>query len=51
MIRQHIDMFVNEFSFDAGAEGEAAIRFMLNAAAKVEDLAIPKNPLFWDQSI
>lgn len=50
VIRQHIDMFVNEFSFDAGAEGEAAIRFMLNAAAKVEDLAIPKKPLFWDQS-
>ena len=50
VIRRHIEMFVNDFSDDAGAEGEAAIRFMLNAAAREEKFAMSSKPLFWDQS-
>jgi 1,4-dihydroxy-6-naphthoate synthase len=41
IIHRHIDMFVNHFSLEAGAEGERATRFILEAAAKQEGIALP----------
>ncbi len=32
VIRLHIDAFVNEFTLDAGLEGERALRSLLEAA-------------------
>lgn len=49
VIRQHIETFVNEFSLDPGREGERAIRFLLQAAAKQQQLAFPQKPVFWDE--
>ena len=49
VIRQHIETFVNEFSLDPGKEGERAIRFLLEAAAKQQRLALPQKPVFWDE--
>jgi 1,4-dihydroxy-6-naphthoate synthase len=48
VMRQHIEMFVNEFSDDAGAEGKEAIHYMLKAASEYQNLAVPAKPLFWD---
>ncbi|GLI34939.1 1,4-dihydroxy-6-naphthoate synthase [Desulforhabdus amnigena] len=50
IIRRHIDMFVNDFSVDVGAEGEQATRFLLEAAARQENLPMPTKGIFWDQS-
>lgn len=49
VIRRHIDMFVNDFSFDAGDEGKQAIRFLLEAAGKDEGILVHKNRVFWDE--
>ncbi len=49
VIRQHIDMFVNEFSVDVGLDGKRAIRHLLEAAARVNGLRLPDKPLFWDE--
>jgi len=48
VMRRHIEMFVNEFSLDAGVEGKAAVRYMLKAASEYRNLAVPAMPLFWD---
>jgi len=48
VMRRHIEMFVNEFSLDAGLEGKAAVRYMLKAASEYRNLAVPAKPLFWD---
>jgi 1,4-dihydroxy-6-naphthoate synthase len=50
VIRRHIDMFVNDFSLDVGTEGEKAIRFILEAASEVEEIPLPRKPIFWNQS-
>lgn len=47
--REHIDLYVNDFSLDYGREGEAAIRYLLGRAEELG--AIPESadrPLFWD---
>jgi 1,4-dihydroxy-6-naphthoate synthase len=49
IIRRHIDMFVNDFSLEAGAEGKRATRFLLEAAAKQENLAMPRQGIFWNE--
>ncbi len=46
VIERHIDMFVNDFSFNVGAEGERAVRFILEAAAAREGTSLPDKPLF-----
>jgi 1,4-dihydroxy-6-naphthoate synthase len=51
VIRQHVETFVNEFSLDVGKEGERAIRFLLEAAAKQQRLALPQKPIFWDENL
>jgi 1,4-dihydroxy-6-naphthoate synthase len=47
VIRLHIDAFVNEFSIDAGAEGERALRSLLEAACALENRPMPGQSLFW----
>jgi len=49
VIGQHIDTFVNEFSLDVGEEGERAIRFLLEAAAKQQGQPLPQKPIFWNE--
>ncbi len=51
VIHRHIDMFVNDFSMDAGFEGKKAVRYMLEAAAKLEGLPLPEAPVFWDDAL
>lgn len=47
VIRLHIDAFVNEFSIDAGPEGESALRRLLEAACAMENRPLPSRQLFW----
>jgi 1,4-dihydroxy-6-naphthoate synthase len=47
VIGLHIDAFVNEFSLNAGAEGEKAMRKLLEAACALENRPFPKQDLFW----
>jgi 1,4-dihydroxy-6-naphthoate synthase len=49
VIRQHIDMFVNDFSLDVGEEGERAIRLLVEAAKRRSNLALPQKQIFWDR--
>jgi 1,4-dihydroxy-6-naphthoate synthase len=49
VIRQHIATFVNEFSLDVGEEGERAIRFLLEAAAKQQGQPFPQKRIFWNE--
>ncbi len=46
IIQQHIDMFVNDFSLDAGEEGAAAIEFLLQAAAQQQGLTLARDSIF-----
>ncbi len=46
MIRLHIDAFVNEFTLDAGLEGERALRSLLEAACALENKSFPGRELF-----
>jgi 1,4-dihydroxy-6-naphthoate synthase len=49
VIRKHIDMFVNDYSHDAGEEGRSAIRALLEAAARQRKSHLPDQPLFWSE--
>ncbi len=46
--RQHIDLYVNDFSVDYAAEGEAAIRELLEAAATLRVIPPSTKGIFWD---
>lgn len=46
VIHRHIKTFVNEFSLEAGEEGENAIRRLLRAACDLENIPFPGNSLF-----
>jgi len=46
VIRQHVDMFVNDYSLDVGAEGERAIRLLLEASASQQKKTFPDRSLF-----
>lgn len=48
VIRQHIEMFVNDFSLDLGNEGEEAIRVLLQASARQDDITVRDENLFLD---
>lgn len=48
VIGQHIETFVNEFSLEVGEEGERAIRFLLEAAARRQGRLLPQKPIFWE---
>jgi 1,4-dihydroxy-6-naphthoate synthase len=48
VMQQHIDMFVNDFSLDIGGQGERAVRFLLEAAAREENTSLGDKPLFWE---
>ena len=47
VMRLHIDTFVNDFSIDAGPEGERALRSLLEAACAMENRPLPSRQLFW----
>jgi 1,4-dihydroxy-6-naphthoate synthase len=47
VIRRHIDTFVNDFSMDAGEEGETALKRILGAACALENIPFPAGSLFW----
>jgi 1,4-dihydroxy-6-naphthoate synthase len=47
VIRRHIDTFVNEFSIDAGEEGENAMKRLLQAACSLDKISFPGDSLFW----
>ncbi len=47
VIGMHIETFVNEFSLDAGPEGEKALRRLLEAACALENRPFPETNLFW----
>ena len=47
VIRLHIDAFVNEFSLNAGIEGEKAMRKLLETACSLENRPFPEQSLFW----
>ena len=42
----HIDLYVNEYTLDYGAEGEAAIHHLMNRAARAGILPVTDTPLF-----
>ena len=46
VIRLHIDAFVNEFTMDAGPEGERALRRLLEAACALENKPLPEMEFF-----
>ena len=47
--KAHIDLYVNEFTRDYGAEGEEAIRRLLDAAAEFGVVPRSDEGLFWDE--
>jgi 1,4-dihydroxy-6-naphthoate synthase len=46
VMRQHIDLYVNDFSRDYGSEGEAAIRHLLTTAEELAIVPRSVQPLF-----
>ena len=46
--RQHIDLYVNDFTLDYGEEGEQAIRELLEAASSIRVVPRSDKGLFWD---
>ncbi|MHB1344169.1 MAG: 1,4-dihydroxy-6-naphthoate synthase [Thermoleophilia bacterium] len=50
--REHIALYVNDFSLDYGREGEAAIRHLLSLAEEAGTApAWAEQPLFWDDLV
>jgi 1,4-dihydroxy-6-naphthoate synthase len=47
VISLHIDAFVNEFTMDAGIEGEEALRSLLDAACALAKRPLPNREIFW----
>ncbi len=48
VIRRHIETFVNDFSVDAGQEGENALKRLLSAACDLEKVPFSSDSLFLD---
>jgi len=48
--RRHIETYVNEFTLDVGREGRAAVRTLLERAARRGKLHQPRAPLFWGEA-
>lgn len=46
VMRQHIDLYVNEFTRDYGKEGEAAIQHLLQTAEKLGVVPTSNQPIF-----
>ena len=51
IIRQHIDTFVNDYSMDLGAEGEQAIRYLVEAARREAGMAPVGGSVFWTDEV
>ena len=46
VMRQHIALYVNDFTRDYGAEGEAAIRHLLETAERLAIVPHSDQPIF-----
>ena len=49
VMRQHIELYVNSFTYDYGSEGEAAIRYLMDTAEKLDIIPKSEQPLFIDR--
>jgi len=47
--RQHIDLYVNDFTVDYGEEGTRAILDLLEAASSLRVVPSSERGLFWDE--
>ncbi len=46
VMHRHIEMFVNQYTEDVGEEGEKAVETLLEAAARLERMTLPRIPFF-----
>jgi 1,4-dihydroxy-6-naphthoate synthase len=46
VMQQHIDLYVNEFTRDYGAEGQAAIQYLLQTAERLGVVPMSDRPIF-----
>jgi 1,4-dihydroxy-6-naphthoate synthase len=46
VMRQHIDLYVNNYSIDLGADGKAAVQQFLNIYTQVHKTALPAEEIF-----
>lgn len=46
VIREHIDIFVTDYSMDVGLEGEQAVSRLLKEAALMDSIVLPSLPFF-----
>jgi 5,8-dihydroxy-2-naphthoate synthase len=49
VMQQHIDLYVNEFTRDYGAEGQAAIQYLLQTAERLGVVPTSHRPIFANQ--
>jgi 1,4-dihydroxy-6-naphthoate synthase len=49
VMQQHIDLYVNEFTRDYGAEGQAAIQYLLQTAERLGVVPKSDRPIFGDR--
>jgi 1,4-dihydroxy-6-naphthoate synthase len=49
VMRQHIELYVNSFTYDYGAEGEAAIRYLMDTAQQLGIIPNSAQSLFGDR--
>jgi 1,4-dihydroxy-6-naphthoate synthase len=50
VMRKHIELYVNDFTVDYGTEGEAAIRFLFDEAARLGAMPWSAREVFWDDA-
>lgn len=48
VMRQHIDLYVNNYSTDLGTEGRAAVQQFLETYTQVHGQALPAGPVFFE---
>jgi 1,4-dihydroxy-6-naphthoate synthase len=48
---QHIDLYVNEFSIDLGAEGRRAVELLFGRARAAGVIPAVEHPLFLDDRV
>ncbi len=48
VMRQHIDLYVNNYSIDLGADGKAAVQQFLNIYTQVHQSNLPEVGVFLD---
>lgn len=48
VMRQHIDLYVNNYSIDLGADGRASVKQFLEVYARVHGVALPMDEVFFE---